>query len=130
MLTRALLTVLVVFSFPALDAEDRDFSAPGSFPVGVRTLVLVDKSREDSYSGGPRTLVTEVWYPAVESARSGKKTTFSEFFGKHQEAAGKFVGHFGEKLSEVEKRFRCCGVRGATLREGRFPLLVSEQSVN
>ena len=124
MLTRALLTVLVVFSLPALDAGDRDFSVPGSFPVGVRTLVLVDKSREDSYSGGPRTLVTEVWYPAAESARSGKKTTFSEFFGKHQAAAGKFVGHFGEKLSEVEERFRCCGVRGATLREGRFPLLV------
>ena len=124
MLTRVLLTVLVVFSVPVLGAGDRDFSAPGNFPVGVRTLVLVDKSREDSYAGGPRTLVTEVWYPAAESDRSGKKTTFSEFFGKHQAAAGEFVGHFGEKLSEVEERFLCSGVRDAALRAGRFPLLV------
>ena len=124
MLIRALLTAIAVFSAPVADAAGRDFSAPGSYPVGVRTLVLVDKSREDGYSGGPRTLVTEIWYPAADSARSGKKTTFSEFFGKHQEAAGELVGHFGGKLSEVEERFRCFGIRGAALRAGRFPLLV------
>lgn len=124
MILRALPVILSVLSTPVLSAAGKDYSAPGSYPVGVRTLVLVDQDREDSYSGGLRTLVTEVWYPAVESARSAKKTTFSEFFGKYQAEAGQFVDHFGGKLSEVESRFRCVGVRGAALRQGVFPLLV------
>ena len=124
MILRALPVILSVLSTPVLSAAGKDYSAPGSYPVGVRTLVLVDQDREDSYSGGLRTLVTEVWYPAVESARSAKKTTFSEFFGKYQAEAGQFVDHFGGKLSEVESRFRCAGVRGAALRQGVFPLLV------
>ena len=124
MILRALPVILSVLSPPVLSAAGKDYSAPGSYPVGVRTLVLVDQDREDSYSGGLRTLVTEVWYPAVESARSAKKTTFSEFFGKYQAEAGQFVDHFGGKLSEVESRFRCAGVRGAALRQGVFPLLV------
>lgn len=124
MILRALPVILSVLSTPVLSAAGKDYSAPGSYPVGVRTLVRVDQDREDSYSGGLRTLVTEVWYPAVESARSAKKTTFSEFFGKYQAEAGQFVDHFGGKLSEVESRFRCAGVRGAALRQGVFPLLV------
>jgi len=124
MILRALPVILSVLSTPVLSAAGKDYSAPGSYPVGVRTLVLVDQAREGSYSGGLRSLVTEVWYPAVESARSAKKTTFSEFFGKYQAEAGQFVDHFGGKLSEVESRFRCAGVRGAALRQGVFPLLV------
>ena len=124
MMLRALLVILPALSMPALSAAGKDYSVPGNYPVGVRTLVLVDRDREDSYSGGPRTLVTEVWYPAVESARSAKKTTFSEFFGKYQAEAAQFVDHFGGKLPEVEGRFRCVGVRGAALRSGAFPLLV------
>lgn len=118
------LFIPVVFSVAALDARGRDYSAPGRYPVGVRTLVLVDESRQDEYSGGPRTLVTEIWYPATDDARTGKKATFSGFFGKHQAAAGEFVSHFGGKMVEVEKRFLCFGVRDAGLRAGRFPLLV------
>ncbi|MEC9032053.1 MAG: alpha/beta fold hydrolase [Planctomycetota bacterium] len=124
MILRALPVILSVLSTPVLSAAGKDYSAPGSYPVGVRTLVRGAQDREDSDSGGLRTLVTEVWYPAVESARSAKKTTFSEFFGKYQAEAGQFVDHFGGKLSEVESRFRCAGVRGAALRQGVFPLLV------
>ena len=118
------LFALAVFSALPAGAWGRDYSAPGSYPVGVRTLVLVDESRKDEYSGGPRTLVTEIWYPATDEARTGRKATFSGFFGKHQEAAGEFVRHFGGRMQEIEERFRCCGVRDATLRAGRFPLLV------
>lgn len=124
MIPRAFLVSLLALCSATLGAAGRDYAAAGKHPVGVRTLVLVDESRQDSYSGGPRTLVTEVWYPAVDGARSGKKTTFSDFFGKHQAAAGEFVKHFGGKLDEVEKRFRCVAVRDAGLRAGRFPLLV------
>ena len=62
---------LSVCSVLSADVRARDYSAPGSYPVGVRTVVLVDKSRKDEYSGGPRTLVTEIWYPAAEEAREG-----------------------------------------------------------
>ena len=62
MMLRALLVILPALSMPALSAAGKDYSVPGNYPVGVRTLVLVDRDREDSYSGGPRTLVTEVWY--------------------------------------------------------------------
>jgi predicted dienelactone hydrolase len=50
------------------------FDAPGTHPVGVRTLTFVDPSRPTpptgSFPGAPaRTLVTEIWYPAHEAGR-------------------------------------------------------------
>jgi predicted dienelactone hydrolase len=36
----------------------------GPFKVGVRTITLQDTTREAPGGGEPRTLVTEVWYPA------------------------------------------------------------------
>jgi len=43
----------------------------GPFGVGVKTLVLVDASRLDPDSGKPRTLKTEIWYPAGQDAKDG-----------------------------------------------------------
>lgn len=45
-----------------------DPAKPGPFPVGVRTLVVLDPERLRP-DHTPRTLVTEVWYPAAEEAR-------------------------------------------------------------
>src|ERR1700741_696395 len=39
--------------------------SPGPFPVGVTTTVFVDNSRTDNLTKQPRTLVTEIWYPAA-----------------------------------------------------------------
>ncbi|MBU6281647.1 hypothetical protein KGQ64_05345 [bacterium] len=47
-------------SLPAVAAADP--AAPGPFPVGVTRVILFDAARG-------RTLQTEVWYPADESAR-------------------------------------------------------------
>ena len=44
--------VVLALSFP-LRAAPPSFARPGTYPVGVRTLVLVDSSREDPYAGGP-----------------------------------------------------------------------------
>ncbi len=44
---------------------------PGPFQVGVRTVTLVDESRPDPDTGAPRTLLTEVWYPAEQAAADG-----------------------------------------------------------
>jgi predicted dienelactone hydrolase len=40
----------------------------GPFPVGVRRYVYTDPNNPNP-DGSPRTLKTEIWYPAVESAR-------------------------------------------------------------
>lgn len=46
-----------------------DPSTDGPYPVGVRTLELVDVSRIDERTGEARRLVVEVWYPATEASR-------------------------------------------------------------
>lgn len=55
----ATLLFLLAVTTPALP---RDWSAPGPFPVGVRTLTFTKTSVT---SGEPRVLTTTVWYPAT-----------------------------------------------------------------
>ena len=71
----AALVVVLVASLPAAarcpaDATTASFAAKGAFPVGMRSLMLVDATRETPpHAGLPgqptRTLPTLVWYPAV-----------------------------------------------------------------
>jgi len=74
----ALLALVLVPSLPALascppDATTAAFLAPGPYAVGVRSLTLVDTSRQTpAHAGLPalpsRTLPTQVWYPAAGPA--------------------------------------------------------------
>ena len=67
----ALLALVLVPSLPALascpaDATTAAFLAPGPYAVGVRSLALVDTSRQTpAHAGLPalpsRTLPTQVW---------------------------------------------------------------------
>src|SRR5689334_6693395 len=59
--------------------NERDVRAPGPFPVGVTTTVFVDFSRTDAFTKEPRTLVTEIWYPATEDARQLPKNKYTDF---------------------------------------------------
>jgi predicted dienelactone hydrolase len=59
---RALLLGLTVLVSASAHAARLDPSGNGRFAVGVTTLTLVDASRS-------RTLVTEVWYPAISAGR-------------------------------------------------------------
>src|SRR5262245_53326950 len=52
---------------------------PGSLPVGVLTTFFVDKSPTDNFTKEPRTLVTEIWYPATNEARNKPKNKYSDF---------------------------------------------------
>ena len=52
---------------------------PGPHLVGVTTTVLVDNSRTDNFTKEPRTLVTEIWYPAADDARKAPKNKYSDF---------------------------------------------------
>ncbi len=84
--TATLWIVLVIVGAAALRAEasmpcrgvtprtTADYTAAGSFPVGVKTVTFVDTSRSTppngTFPGAPaRTLVTEIWYPALSATR-------------------------------------------------------------
>lgn len=49
----------------------------GPYPVGVRTESFVDPLRISDVTGQARKLVTELWYPAAESAREGPFETYA-----------------------------------------------------
>src|SRR5713101_7972717 len=51
----------------------------GPFPVGVTTTVFIDTSRVDNFTKQPRTLVTEIWYPATDDARRMPGNKYSDF---------------------------------------------------
>jgi predicted dienelactone hydrolase len=79
MLRRLVVSVLLLVpSMPALarcpaDATTAAFLAPGPYAVGIRSLTLVDSTRQTPpHNGLPglpsRTLPTQVWYPAVGTA--------------------------------------------------------------
>src|SRR5262245_18357637 len=118
----AAVTVLLFIGTLNADAPKLDgFRSPGPYPVGTRTVVLVDTSREDGFAGGPRTLVIEVWYPSSDDSRALTRMHFSEFFGSYQEEGKKAVRR---DLNEVDGRFQSLAARGAPFRPGSWPLLV------
>ena len=49
--------------------------------MGVTTMQLDDLSRQDPESG-PRSLQTEIWYPASDEAKELPKNRFSDFLGR------------------------------------------------
>jgi pimeloyl-ACP methyl ester carboxylesterase len=90
----------------------------------VRTVLLVDRGRQDEFARGPRTLLTEVWYPAAEDSRANPKVKFSEFFGPYKAEAGRFLKR---DLDSIDRDFRSLAVRDAPLRSppgGRWTLLL------
>jgi len=60
---------------PASPSVAPDPMQRGPFPVGVMTVDLYDESRVVPETGKGRWLRTEIWYPAVESARGGPFVT-------------------------------------------------------
>jgi len=63
-------------------------SQRGPFAVGVRTVTYEDTGRRKA-DGTPRTLVTEIWYPAVQSARGQPKVSYDilDYFTPEQRAS-------------------------------------------
>ncbi|HZS08128.1 MAG TPA: dienelactone hydrolase family protein [Blastocatellia bacterium] len=103
-----------------------DPMAMGPYPVGVTTTLLVDKSRTDSFTKEPRTLVTEIWYPATDDARGKPKNKYSDFIpGKvTPEIESLLSATYKMPLAELDQRFRDYSVRDANVRKGKFPLVV------
>jgi predicted dienelactone hydrolase len=91
----------------------------GPYPVGVRTMTFVDDTREQPDSDEPRSLVTEIWYPAVEDVRDGP---FSKYVLYDELPADLQEGLAPEDLGELETR----ATRDAEPRRDgtRFPVVV------
>lgn len=102
---------------PAGPAAAPDPARAGPFPVGVRTVPLVDPDRGDRETGRP--VVTELWYPAAESARGGAGASY-DLLSQFNEAQRSQLGS-----TEVEP-IRTAAVRDAPPRRdrGAFPLVL------
>jgi predicted dienelactone hydrolase len=100
--------------------------AVGPFPVGVTRNVFVDSSRTDNVTKEPRTLVTEIWYPADDSARKLSKNKYSDFIpgGVTPELDQLHKLGYGINAAEIDKLYLNAAVRDAKVRKGRFPLVV------
>jgi predicted dienelactone hydrolase len=99
---------------------------PGPYAVGVKTEVFVDEGRTCAITGKPRTLVTEIWYPAAPGAEKYPLNKFSDFWiSPEGKSVGAFViSRFGGKFDELEKNFKNVARRNAEIHDGVFPLLV------
>ncbi len=111
----------------ALAAEDlSDPAKPGPYPVGVTTTMLVDHSRTDpAIDGGPRSLLTEIWYPATDDTRGLPPNRLIDFYNGGVEAAAAAMKlAFDADLMASNKTFQDIAVRDARVRDGVYPLLL------
>ena len=97
-----------------------------NFPVGVTTTVLVDHSRTDALTKKPRTLVTEIWYPATDDTKALPKNRYRDFFpgGISPELDTLLQRTYRMPVDQVEKLYWNNAVRDARVRPGRYPLIV------
>lgn len=100
--------------------------SPGPFPVGVMTTVFVDNTRTDSFTKQPRTLVTEIWYPATDDARRMPANKYSDFIpgGVTPEIDQLLKKTYKMNAAEIDKIYWNESHRNAPVRKGRFPLVV------
>ena len=104
------------------DTSPADPAQPGPFEVGNRTYVFVDASRNDPASQGPRTLVTEVWYPAPPEAADLPRDVLRNFFGEWDDFVLDQLEIEGATPDEIANFDRETGsARDAPLRESAFP---------
>jgi predicted dienelactone hydrolase len=108
------------------DAGSAGPLSTGPFPVGVTTAVFVDSSRADNFTKQPRTLVTEIWYPATDEAKQMPRNKYSDFIpgGVTPEIDKLISDTFKITIADVDKLFRNEAHRNAPVRQGRFPLVV------
>ena len=98
----------------------------GPFPVGVTTAVFIDTKRTDNFTKQPRTLVTEIWYPAANEARRMPKNKYSDFItgGVTPEIDELITRTYKMNAAQMDKTYWNEAHRNAPVRNGRFPLVV------
>ena len=97
----------------------------GPYAVGVTTTLLVDHSRTDALTKEPRSLVTEIWYPATDETRGLPKARFSEFMpgGVSPMLGAMLRSAYTMSVDELDSKYANAAVRDARVREGKFPVV-------
>lgn len=103
---------------PASATAAPDPTKPGPFPVGVRTVTYEDTGRRKP-DGSPRTLVTEIWYPATQDTRGKPGVTYDITSVFTDEQRAKLAGTTAPLLETS-------AVRDAPIAttHGKFPLII------
>lgn len=122
----ALAAILFAPSRSARAEDLADPKKPGPYPVGVTTVTFIDPSRTDATTQGPRTLLTDIWYPATDDSKTLPKNKASDFLlsGPVPAMAQAMLMAFKIKIEDFDKRFENVAVRDARIRDGKFPLIV------
>lgn len=131
---RATVAVVVILGASSAFAQQqpRNPEQMGPFPVGVTTMQLDDKARIDAELNVPRPLRTEIWYPAVDAARTMPKQKYSEFIAGLNTAPGALDAvnaqlnsyKAGLTVAELDKTWKSVSVRDVPVRDGKWPLVV------
>lgn len=126
MLTRILTIFTCIIALYSTAAQASHHEEHGPYSVGVTTTVLVDNSRNDDATKGPRTIMTEIWYPSNDLAKQFPKNKFSDFMlkGEHAGIAMAVKMAFKIDLAEIDKTFQNNAFRDAPVADGQFPLIV------
>ena len=119
-------TIVALFSVARCQAGVTDPLKEGPYPVGVTTTVLVDMARTDHFTTKPRTLITEIWYPATNAAYSMPKSKFADFIpgGSSPAADAYSKAVTGKNMAELNKSYWMNSHRDAPIRGGKYPLIV------
>lgn len=124
-----LLSLMAVASATAAATDPHPL---GPYPIGVTTIAFVDHARTDPATGGPRTLLTEIWYPAVDEAKNLPKNKYSDFLMRGlvpgaYEAWEEGVNRTYKTdwtVENFDKAHKNEAVRDARIRDGKYPLIV------
>jgi len=129
-ITKALVTMLLIAPL-AVSARGVKTPPPnplfaGPYPVGVTTAVFVDEKRTDNLTRQPRTLVTEIWYPAAEAARRLPKNKYSDFTpgGVTPKVDELIRSAYKMTAAEIDRVYWNEAHRNAPVRKERFPLVI------
>jgi len=108
-------------------ASQYDPRAKGPFEVGNKTHVFIDTSRCDPATNSARTLVTEVWYPAVDDASFLPRDTIREFLGQWDDLVIRMLEEEGappEELANFDRETGAARDAPINVDSAPFPMLL------
>ena len=99
---------------------------PGPFGVGVQTRSFVDEARTDNWTRGPRSLLTDIWYPVDKDvSESATRDFVGTYLPNIPEPAFELLKGMAQvDLASLFARVPCVARRDAAIRPGKYPLIL------